>query len=178
MTKEIAIRRQRAATKEALNAQELLLRNLSMNDARTFAPQASIDAMASTNDRTCFVGVLLDFSTIVVMFPSVLRRYLNNIFYDKLDVKNITRFIVDLSFVVAFDKIDAPNAKSLIDLIRAFDIYAYIALSFVRHMTIKWKLHRDITLYRQRIMIMANYKIFAFIRLYHEKFVTRAIRMS
>jgi len=134
--------------------------------------------MASINDRICFVDVLLNFSTIVVMFFSVLRRYLNDIFYDKLDVKNITRFIVDLSFVVAFNKIDASNAKSLINLIRAFDIYVYIALSFVRHMTIKWEFHRDITLYCQRTMIMTSYKIFVFIKLYHEEFVTRAIRMS
>jgi len=74
---------------------------------------------------------------IVVMFSSVSRRYLNDIFYDKLDVKNITRFIIDLSFVVAFNKVDAFDAKSLINLIRVFDIYAYIALSFVRHITMK-----------------------------------------
>jgi len=108
-----------------------------MNDARMFASQASIDAMTSTNDRTCFVDVLLNFSTIVVMFSSVSRRYLDDIFYDRLDIKNITRFIVDLFFVVASNKVDASNAKSLIDLIRAFDIYVYIAFSFVRHMMMK-----------------------------------------
>jgi len=108
-----------------------------MNDVLTFASQVSIDAMASIDDRTCFVDVLLDFSTIVVMFSSVLRRYLNDIFYGKLNVKNITRFIVDLSFVVAFDKVDALDEKSFINLVCAFDIYVYIALSFVRHMTMK-----------------------------------------
>jgi len=93
--------------------------------------------MTSTNDRTCFVDVLFNFSTIVVMFSSVSHRYLNDIFYNKLDVKNITKFIVDLFFVVAFNKIDASNAESLIDLIRVFDIYVYIALSFVKHITMK-----------------------------------------
>jgi len=71
------------------------------------------------------------------MFSSVSRRYLNDIFYDRLDVKNITRFIIDLFFVVASNKIDASNAKSLINLVRVFDIYVYIALSFVKHITMK-----------------------------------------
>jgi hypothetical protein len=178
VAKEITARRQVTAARDALAAQELQLQNLTMSDARTSAPQVSVDAMALTSDRTCFVGALPDFSVVAIMFPSVSRRYLDTIFYGRLDVKNITRFIVDLSSAAASDKVDAPDARSLLDLVRAFGIYAYIALSFVRHTTRKWELHRGIILYRQCIMAMAGYKTFASIRLYHEDFVTRAIRMG
>lgn len=154
------------------------MRNLTMGDTRTSAHLAPVDSMASTSARTCSIHAVPELSTLAAMFPSVSRRYLDDIFYGRMDVKNIMRFTADLSSAAATDATDPPDARSLLDLLRAFDIYAFIALSFVPHLTVRWELHRGITMYRQRVMGMAGYKTFASIRLYHQEFVTRAIRMG
>jgi hypothetical protein len=176
VAKEIAARKQVAAARESLAAQELQLQNMTMGDTRTSASIAPVDPMTSTSART--VDTVPELNALAAMFPSVSRRYLDDIFYGRLDVKNIMRFTADLSSAAATDAADPPDARSLLDLLRAFDIYAFIALSFVPHLTVRWELHRGITLYRQRIMGMAGYKTFASIRLYHQEFVTRAIRMG
>jgi hypothetical protein len=108
-----------------------------MGNTRTFAHLASVNSMASTSARICSIDVVFKLSTLVAMFPSVLRRYLDDIFYNRMDVKNIIRFTTNFSFVVATNAIDPPDARSLLDLLRAFDIYVFIALSFVSHLTIR-----------------------------------------
>jgi len=71
------------------------------------------------------------------MFSSVLRYYLNNIFYSKLNIKNIIKFIVNFFFVVATNAINSFNTKSLLNLLCTFDIYIFITFSFVLYLTIK-----------------------------------------
>jgi hypothetical protein len=66
----------------------------------------------------------------------------------------------------------------MIDLVRSFDMYAYVVVSFTAQTTVKWELHRVITLYRLRLMAMVGYKTFASIRLYHEEFLARIIRLG
>ncbi len=57
-------------------------------------------------------------------------------------------------------------------------MYAYIVFSFIPQTSVKIELHRVITLYRLRIMGMSGYKTFASIRLYHEEFLARIIRLG
>jgi len=174
VAKEITARKQVAAARESLAAQELQLQNMTMGDTRTSASIAPVDPMAPTSARTSSVDAVPELHALAAMFPSVSRRYLDDIFYGRLDVKNIMRFTTDLSSAAAADAVDPPDARSLLDLLRAFDIYAFIALSFVPHLTVRWELHRGITLYRQRIMGMAGYKTFASIRLYHQDVLSRS----
>jgi len=74
------------------------------------------------------------------MFFSIFCRYLKNIFYNKLNIKNIIRFIVNFFVIIAFEKINASNAKNLNILIRNFDIYIYIIISFISQILIKLEL--------------------------------------
>jgi len=64
------------------------------------------------------------------MFFSIFYRYFENIFYNKLNIKNIIRFIVNFFVIVVFEKIDTFNAKNFNNLICNFDIYIYIVISF------------------------------------------------
>lgn len=185
VAKEISIQKQRKAARDALTAQELQLQNLTMGDIRTSASQISATdshAFASTStsleERSSFVGNMPNFTVVAAMFPNVPRRYLEDIFHSRLDVKNIIRFIVDFSSMAASEKVDAPDAKSMTDLIRSFDMYVYIVFSFTPQMSVKIELHRVITLYRLRIMGMSGYKTFASIRLCHEEFLARVIRLG
>jgi len=111
------------------------LQNITINNTRTFASIASINLRTLINAFT--IKFLLEFNSFVAMFSNVSRRYLNDIFYSRLDIKNIIKFIVDLFFVVATNVIDSFNARSLLDLLCVFDIYIFIAFSFVLHLTIK-----------------------------------------
>lgn len=115
---------------------------------------------------------------VVVMFSNISRRYLENIFHNKLDIKNINKFIIDFFSTIVFEKINAFNARNIIDLVRNFDMYIYVVVSFIAQTTIKWNLYQVIILYRFRLMAMINYKTFASIRLYHEKFLVRIIRLD
>jgi len=181
VAKEISIQKQRKAARDALTAQELQLQNLTVDDTRTFAPQPPIGgalAFPIAEDRNSFVGVMPNYTAVATMFPNIPRRYLDDIFHGRLDVKNIVRFIVDFSSMAASEKVDAPEAKSMNDLIRSFDLYAYIVWSFTPQQSVKNELHRVITLYRLRLMSMVGYKTFASIKLYHEEFLARVIRLG
>jgi len=109
------------------------------------------------------------------MFSNIFCCYLENIFYNKLDIKNIIRFIVNFFVIIVFEKIDTFNAKSFNNLIRNFDIYVYIVISFTFQILIKLKLFRIIILYCFCLIIMLSYKIFAFIRFYYKKFLVCVI---
>jgi len=109
------------------------------------------------------------------MFSSIFCRYFEDIFYNKLNIKNIIKFIVNFFVIIAFEKIDAFNAKSLNNLICNFNIYVYIVISFTFQISIKLELLRIIILYCFCLIIILNYKIFVFIRLYYKKFLVRII---
>jgi len=78
-----------------------------------------------------------ELNTFAVIFSSVSRRYLDNIFYSRLDIKNIIRFTADLFFVATTDVSDFSDTKSFLDLVRVFDIYIFIAFSFVLYLTVR-----------------------------------------
>jgi len=118
---------------------------------------------------------LSSFDIVVIIFSSISRRYLEDIFYNKLNVKNIIKFIIDFFVIIAFEKIDTFNAKSLNNLICNFNMYVFIVISFTSQISIKLKFLRVIILYRFRLIIISNYKIFVFIKLYYKKFLARVI---
>jgi len=113
------------------------LQNITIDNTRTFASIVFVNLIMSTSIHTLFVNVVLELNILVVIFSSILHCYLNNIFYNKLNVKNIIRFIVDLFFVATTNAIDFSNARNLLNLLYIFDIYVFIALSFVLYLTIK-----------------------------------------
>jgi len=110
------------------------LQNLTISNIYIFASIASINSITLLS---CIVKAIFEINIFVVMFSNILRRYLNNIFYNKLNVKNIIRFIINFFFVATINAFDSLNTKSLLDLIRIFDIYIFIAFSFVSHLTIR-----------------------------------------
>ncbi len=83
------------------------------------------------------VEAIFKLNTFVAMFSNISRCYLNNIFYSKLDVKNIIKFIANLFFVATIDAFDSFNARNLLDLICVFNIYIFIAFNFVLYLTIR-----------------------------------------
>jgi len=83
-----------------------------------------------TKNRSFLINILFNFDIVVIMFFSIFCRYFENIFYNKLDIKNIIKFIVNFFVIIAFEKIDISNAKSFNNLIYNFDIYIYIIISF------------------------------------------------
>jgi len=87
--------------------------------------------------NTFIINFLLKFNSFVAIFSSILRCYLNNIFYSKLNVKNIIIFIVNLFFVVATNAIDFFNTRNFLNLLCVFDIYIFIIFSFVLYLTIR-----------------------------------------
>lgn len=108
-----------------------------MDNTRTSVPHIPVDThafasvSASMGVRSSFVGAMLNFGAVAIMFPTISRRYLEDILHSRLDVKKIIRFIGDFSSMVASEKVDAPDAKSLNDLIHSFDMYAYILLALL-----------------------------------------------
>jgi hypothetical protein len=185
LAKEIRKLKQRRAAKANLAAQELQLRNLTVDDTRTSAPHtpvvdayASASAAVSIEERISFAGALPDFGAVTAMFPSIPRRYLGDILHGRLDVKNIMRFTIDYSSMAASEKVDAPEARSFNDLMRGFEMYVYIVICFTLATSVKLDLLRVITAYRLRLMSIVGIKTFASIRLYHEEFLARVIRLG
>jgi hypothetical protein len=182
---EIKKRKQIVDARADLAAQELLLRSLPVNDTRTSVPyapvvdvQASAAAATPLEERSSFLGAISNFGVVATMFSTIPRRYFDDIFHSRLEVKNIIRFISDYSSMAVSEKIEASDAKNMLDLIRSFDMYAYIVYSFTSHASVKAELIRVITLYRLRLISMAGYKTFASIRAYYEEFLARIIRLG
>jgi len=91
---------------------------------------AFLNTTISTKNRNFLIDVLFSFDIVAIIFFSIFYCYFEDIFYSKLDIKNIIRFIINFFVIVVFEKIDTSNAKSLNNLIRNFDIYVYIVISF------------------------------------------------
>ncbi len=88
-------------------------------------------------NQSFFIDAMSNFMIVVVMFSNISRRYLENIFHNKLDIKNIDKFIIDFFSTIVFEKINAFNARNIIDLVRNFDMYIYVVVSFIAQTTIK-----------------------------------------
>jgi S-methylmethionine-dependent homocysteine/selenocysteine methylase len=99
-----------------------------------FAFIAFVDSITSSSR---IVEIIFKLNALVAIFSNVSRRYLNNIFYNRLNIKNIIKFTIDLFFVATIDTINSSNARNSLNLIRAFDIYIFIAFSFVLYLTIR-----------------------------------------
>ncbi len=76
-------------------------------------------------------------NTFIAIFLNILRCCLNNIFYSKLNIKNIIKFITNFFFIVATNAIDSLNTRNLFNLFCAFDIYIFIVFNFVLYLIIK-----------------------------------------
>jgi len=113
------------------------LQNLTINNIRIFVSIAFVNLIISTSIFICSINIVLKLSTFVTIFLNILRCYLNNIFYSRLDIKNIIRFTIDFFFVIVINAINSFNARSLLNFLCTFDIYIFIALSFVLYLTIK-----------------------------------------
>jgi len=111
------------------------LQNIIINNIRTFASIASINLKILINVFT--INFLLKFNSFVAIFFNVLRCYLSDIFYNKLNIKNIIKFIANFFFVIVTNAINSFDAKSLLNLFYIFNIYIFIILSFVSHLIIK-----------------------------------------
>jgi len=111
------------------------LQNIIINNIYIFASIVSVNSRILID--IFIVNFLPKFNNFAAIFFSVSRYYLNNIFYNKLNIKNIIKFIVDFFFVVAINTIDFSNTKSFLNLFCAFDIYIFIAFSFVLYLTIR-----------------------------------------
>jgi len=111
------------------------LQNIIINNIYIFAFIASINLKTLISVFT--INFLFKFNSFVIIFSNVLRCYLNNIFYNKLNVKNIIKFIVNFFFVVAINATNSLNARSLLNLLCTFDIYIFIIFSLVSHLIIK-----------------------------------------
>jgi len=83
------------------------------------------------------INFLFKFNSFVAIFSSVLYCYLDNIFYSKLNIKNIIKFIVDLFFVIITNTINSFNTRNFLNLFCVFNIYIFIAFNFVLYLTIK-----------------------------------------
>jgi len=111
------------------------LQNIIINNIRIFAFIASINLKTLINIFT--INFLPKFNNFVVIFSNILYCYLDNIFYNKLNIKNIIKFIVDFFFIVAINVINFFNAKSFLNLLCTFNIYIFIIFSFVLYLIIK-----------------------------------------
>jgi len=98
-----------------------------------------LDTIILTKNRNFLINILSNFNIVVIIFFSIFCRYFEDIFYNKLDIKNILKFIVNFFVIIAFEKIDAFNAKSFNNLICNFNIYIYIVISFISQISIKLK---------------------------------------
>jgi len=111
------------------------LQNIIINNIYIFASIASINLRISIN--ISIVNFLLKFNIFVIIFSSILRCYLINIFYNKLDIKNIIKFTINFFSIAIINIFNFFNIKNLLNLICIFDIYIFIIFSFVLYLTIK-----------------------------------------
>jgi len=157
------------------------LQNLTINNIRTFVSQTLInlyiflDTTILIENRNFLIDILSGFNIVVIIFSSIFCRYFKDIFYNRLDIKNIIKFIVNFFAIIAFKKINTFSAKSFNNLICNFDIYIYIVISFTSQILIKLEFLRVIIFYCFCLIIILNYKIFVFIKLYYKKFLARVI---
>lgn len=127
--------------------------------------------------QSTFASSSPDLRAVVAMFPNIPRHYFDEIVRSRLELKTSRGSPSTTLPLAAAGRRDAPVPKNMIELLRGFDVYIYIVVSFTPA-TVKWELHRATTVYRLRSMAMINFKIFASIRLYHEEFLARVIRLG
>ncbi len=111
------------------------MQNIIINNIYIFASIISINLKTLINTLT--INFLLKFNSFVIIFFNILCYYLNNIFYNKLNIKNIIKFIVNFFFIVAINIINSFNIKCFLNLFCIFNIYIFIAFSFVLYFIIK-----------------------------------------
>lgn len=84
------------------------------------------NATMSSKNRSFFVDIISNLIVVIAIFSNIFRRYLKNIYYKQLNIKNIIKFIIDLFSIIALKKIDIFETKNINNLVRNFDIYIYI----------------------------------------------------
>ncbi len=111
------------------------MQNIIIDNIYIFASIAFINLKIFKN--ISIIYFLFKFNSFVIIFSSILRCYLNNIFYSKLDIKNIIKFTINFFFIAIIDIFNFFNIRIFLDLIYIFDIYIFITFSFVLYLTIK-----------------------------------------
>jgi len=110
------------------------LQNLTINNIYISISIVFVNLIILSN---CIVETIFELNIFVIIFSSILCCYLNNIFYSKLDIKNIIKFTINFFFVATTNVFDFSNTKNFLNLICVFDIYIFITFSFVLYLTIK-----------------------------------------
>jgi len=134
VTKKITAQKQIAIARKIFAAQKFQLQNLTINNIYISASIVSVDSIILSN---CIVKTISELNTLVAIFSSILRCYLNNIFYSRLDIKNIIKFTANFFFAATTDASDFSDTRNFLNLICIFDIYIFITFSFVLYLTIK-----------------------------------------
>jgi len=134
VTKEITVQKQIAIARKIFVAQKFQLQNLTINNTYISASIASVNSITLSN---CIVKTMPELNIFVAIFSSISRCYLNNIFYSRLDIKNIIKFTVDFFFAATTDASDFSDTRNFLNLICIFDIYIFIVFSFVLYLTIR-----------------------------------------
>lgn len=154
------------------------LQNLIIDNIRTFVFSIFvIDSHIFANisillkNRSFFINIIFNFTTIVIIFSNIFCRYLENIYYNWLDIKNIIKFIVNFSSIVVSKKNNTFETKNINNLVCNFLIYIYIVISFTFQQSIKIELFCIILFYIFCLINIIDYKIFVFIKFYYKFFL-------
>ncbi len=62
------------------------------------------------------INFLSKFNSFVTIFSNILYCYLNNIFYSKLNIKNIIKIFVNFFFIIVINIINSFYIKSFLNL--------------------------------------------------------------
>ncbi len=113
------------------------MQNLIINNIYIFVSITSINLIILLNICTYSINIVFELNTFVAIFFSILYCYLNNIFYNRLDIKNIIKFTIYLFFIIVANIINSFNARSFSNFLYTFNIYIFIAFNFILYLTIK-----------------------------------------
>ena len=110
-------------------------------------------------------------------FVSVSFRLLQNVYHDRLNVRNLSKFIFSwATFDVVVDT-RSNFFKNVLSLLMIMKMYCNVVLDFI-HSNIRHQLDFVMSAYRTRIMKVYSYKTWSSIVTWHEKNLIRIIRID
>ena len=120
-----------------------------------------------------------DYLSIERRFPTVPERLFKDVFYSKLDMRNIVRFHSSSAALTATVNKDRDEkfepARDIVALLMCLEVYCTVVAEFA-HPDTRHELTLAMSQYRIRLAKLSFIKTFASIRLFHEEFVARIIR--
>ena len=129
--------------------------------------------------RTSFLHMIHEskYFRVKKTFVNVSLRLLQNVYYDRLNVRNLSKFIF---FWATFDVIVDTRSnffKNVLSLLMIMKMYCNVVFDFI-HSNIQHQLNFVMSAYRIRIMKVYFYKTWSSIVTWHEKSLTRIIRID